>query len=230
MRKPRRRGSSPASTRRAPRRRQRDPFIVTRADGYIGVMIDDLVTRGVDRALPHVHLARRVSADAARRQCRPAADAAWASRPVASGGARADAFAAKARSARPTARRCSSALTLTPDEAAKAGLAVNRDGRRRSAFELLAIRRSSSRGSAAIWPEIGRLDARIAAQLAVDARYAVYLEAPGDRHRRLPQGRGDRHSRRLRFRGHRRALQRAAPKARARRGPRASARRRGSTA
>ena len=35
----------------------RDPFIVTRADGYLGVMIDDLVTRGVDRALPHVHVA-----------------------------------------------------------------------------------------------------------------------------------------------------------------------------
>ncbi len=40
-------------------------------------MIDDLVTRGVDRAVPHVHLPRRVPADAARRQCRPAPDAAW---------------------------------------------------------------------------------------------------------------------------------------------------------
>ncbi len=50
------------------------PFIVDRADGYLGVLIDDLVSLGRDRALSDVHLARRVSPLAPRRQCRPAAD------------------------------------------------------------------------------------------------------------------------------------------------------------
>ena len=50
-----------------------DPFVLDRAQAYIGVLIDDLVTRGV-RALSHVHLAGRISPDAAGRQCRPAPD------------------------------------------------------------------------------------------------------------------------------------------------------------
>ena len=52
------------------------PFIVDRADGYLGVLIDDLVSLGRDRALSDVHVPRRVSPLAARRQCRPAPDSA----------------------------------------------------------------------------------------------------------------------------------------------------------
>jgi tRNA uridine 5-carboxymethylaminomethyl modification enzyme len=66
-------------------------------------------------------------------------------------------------------------LTLTPDEAAKAGLTVKRDGRRRSAFELLSYPDIDLPRLARIWPEIGSMDETIAAQLNVDARYAVYI-------------------------------------------------------
>ena len=65
---------------------------------------------------------------------------------------------------------------LTPDEAAKHGLTINRDGRKRSAFELLSYPDVDVARLAPIWPEIGRLDAAIAEQLAVDARYAVYVK------------------------------------------------------
>ncbi len=66
--------------------------------------------------------------------------------------------------------------TLTPNEAARHGLSLNRDGQRRSAFELLAypeIGWSQVRG---IWPELSAIDPVISAHLEIDAKYDVYLE------------------------------------------------------
>jgi tRNA uridine 5-carboxymethylaminomethyl modification enzyme len=54
-------------------------------------------------------------------------------------------------------------------------LSVNRDGRKRSAFDLLSYPEIDIARLARIWPEIGQIDFAIAHQLAVDARYAVYL-------------------------------------------------------
>ncbi len=67
-------------------------------------------------------------------------------------------------------------LALTPDEAAKFGLSINRDGRKRSAFDLLSYPEVDVARLTAIWPEIARIDRDIAEQLAVDARYAVYVK------------------------------------------------------
>ena len=67
-------------------------------------------------------------------------------------------------------------LALTPTEAGRHGLEVNRDGRRRSAFELLAYQGIDLARISAIWPEIGMLAPDVAAQLEVDARYAAYVE------------------------------------------------------
>ena len=66
-------------------------------------------------------------------------------------------------------------LALTPTEAGRAGLDINRDGRRRSAFELLAHPGIDMARIGAIWPEIASLEPKIAAQLEVDARYASYV-------------------------------------------------------
>jgi tRNA uridine 5-carboxymethylaminomethyl modification enzyme len=66
-------------------------------------------------------------------------------------------------------------LSLTPDRAAKAGLSINRDGRKRSAFALLSYPEIDIARLSGIWPEIGQIESTIANQLAVDARYAVYL-------------------------------------------------------
>ena len=67
-------------------------------------------------------------------------------------------------------------LTLTPDQGAKFGLTINRDGRKRSAFELLAYPDVDMGTLEHIWPELRGINPQIAAQIAVDARYAVYVK------------------------------------------------------
>jgi tRNA uridine 5-carboxymethylaminomethyl modification enzyme len=74
------------------------------------------------------------------------------------------------------AKRLAKSLTLTPNEAAQHGLALNRDGQRRSAFELLAYPEVGWREVRAIWPELSAIDESIAVHLEIDARYDVYLK------------------------------------------------------
>jgi tRNA uridine 5-carboxymethylaminomethyl modification enzyme len=149
-------------------------FSVSRADGYLGVMIDDLVTRGVTE--PYRMFTSRAEyrltlrADNADQRLTPLGLAIGCV-----GRARADAFAAKSQKLADGAALLA-ALAVTPDEAARSGLAINRDGRKRSAFELLSYPGVDVARLAAIWPEIGSLDPTIAEQLAVDARYAVYVK------------------------------------------------------
>jgi tRNA uridine 5-carboxymethylaminomethyl modification enzyme len=73
------------------------------------------------------------------------------------------------------ARGMAETLTLTPNEAARHGLALRQDGHRRSAFELLSYPDIGAGDLARIWPRLGELNGKIAAQLEIDAKYAVYL-------------------------------------------------------
>ena len=149
-------------------------FSITRADGYLGVMIDDLVTRGVTE--PYRMFTSRAEyrltlrADNADQRLTPLGVAAGCV-----GSTRGAVFAAKAKRLEQGEALLRS-LMLTPDQAAKSGLSINRDGRKRSAFELLSYPDVDVARLAAIWPEIGRLESEIAEQLAVDARYAVYVK------------------------------------------------------
>jgi tRNA uridine 5-carboxymethylaminomethyl modification enzyme len=149
-------------------------FSITRADGYLGVMIDDLVTRGVTE--PYRMFTSRAEyrltlrADNADQRLTPLGGAVGCV-----GSARSAAFAAKAKQLEQGEALLRS-LMLTPDEAAKSGLSINRDGRKRSAFELLSYPDVDVARLTTIWPEIGRLDSEMAEQLAVDARYAVYVK------------------------------------------------------
>jgi tRNA uridine 5-carboxymethylaminomethyl modification enzyme len=67
-------------------------------------------------------------------------------------------------------------LTLTPSEARKYGLKLNFDGQRRNAYELLSYPDIEFEQLAAIWPELHTLEAPIADQIQIEAKYAVYLD------------------------------------------------------
>ena len=68
------------------------------------------------------------------------------------------------------------ALSATPPQLARAGIAVNQDGVSRSAIDLLALPGIDLRGLARIWPELREIADDTAAQIEIDAKYAGYLE------------------------------------------------------
>jgi len=151
----------------------REPFAVSRTDGYIGVMIDDLITRGVSEPYrmftSRAEFRLKLRADNADQRLTAAGIALGCV-----GAQRQAHFEAKAK-ALGDGFDLLSQLSMTPTEAVRHGLSVNRDGRRRTAFELLSFPDISLDRLISVWPQISNLEPRIATQLEVDARYAAYL-------------------------------------------------------
>jgi tRNA uridine 5-carboxymethylaminomethyl modification enzyme len=149
------------------------PVLFDRAEAYLGVMIDDLVTRGVSE--PYRMFTSRAEYRLTLRADN--ADQRLTGRGVALGcvgPSRAECYRGK-MVALEAARHLARSLNLTPNEAARHGLALRRDGQRRSAFDILSYPDVSISDLARIWPAFGELDAKIAEQLEIDAKYHVYL-------------------------------------------------------
>ncbi|MEK9725465.1 MAG: tRNA uridine-5-carboxymethylaminomethyl(34) synthesis enzyme MnmG, partial [Rhodospirillaceae bacterium] len=150
-----------------------DAFRLDRAEAYMGVLIDDLVTLGTREPYrmftSRAEYRLRLRADNADQRLTPLGVAAGCV-----GSPRADAFAAKA-AALTAARRRMEALALSPNALAAQGLAVNQDGVKRSAYELLAYPEVGFDRLRDIWPELGAVAPGIAEQLEIEATYQGYL-------------------------------------------------------
>ncbi|MFN8948277.1 MAG: tRNA uridine-5-carboxymethylaminomethyl(34) synthesis enzyme MnmG [Alphaproteobacteria bacterium] len=145
-----------------------------RASSYIGVMIDDLVTRGVTE--PYRMFTSRAEyrltlrADNADQRLTPMGLDLGCIGPV-----RRDAFAGKLE-ALEQARARLTERSITPSAAERHGLSLNRDGARRSALELLSYPQAGPEAVLRIWPELAGIRPAILEQLAADSLYAGYLE------------------------------------------------------
>ncbi len=150
------------------------PVILDRAAAYIGVLIDDLVTKGVTE--PYRMFTSRAEyrltlrADNADQRLTTIGERAGCIGPK-----RSAAFSEKMgrlEQARTTMR----SLNMTPNEAQKHGLSVRLDGVRRTAMDLLSLPEVDLPALAGIWPEIGSFASDVIEQLEIDSQYAGYLD------------------------------------------------------
>lgn len=150
------------------------PHIFSRTDSYIGVMIDDLINRGVTEPY-RMFTSRaefRLSLRADNADMRLTALGIELGLVGRDRSSRFSAYVEAINSGRDQLR----ALSLTPNEAARHGLHLNRDGQRRSAYEILSHPDMEISRLAQIWEELSNLSPKVAAALEIEAGYAVYMD------------------------------------------------------
>lgn len=170
-----------------------DPKIFSRTDSYIGVLIDDLTSRGVSE--PYRMFTSRAEyrltlrADNADLRLTP-----WAIETGLAKGERVARYRAWEREINALRNQLKD-LTITSNAANRHGLKVNQDGTHRTAYELLSYAENDIARLSLIWPELKSVHASVAEPIEIEASYAVYLERQNrdiliqkkEEHRTIPE-------------------------------------------
>ncbi len=152
----------------------RDPVLFSRRESYIGVLIDDLVTRGVEE--PYRMFTSRAEyrlslrADNADQRLTPIAEKLGIL-----SSERTCSFAAKMDRLR-VGKELLESIDVTPQQGIAHGLNLNQDGKRRSGADLLGFPEFDISDLLSLSPELGDLDEGTAKQLEIEAGYAVYVD------------------------------------------------------
>jgi tRNA uridine 5-carboxymethylaminomethyl modification enzyme len=150
------------------------PFTLDRSQAYIGVMIDDLITRGTTEpyrmftSRAEYRLTLRAD-NADQRLTQMGVEIGCV------GSERAEVFAEKMRTLTET-RKLASSLKATPNKLAEYGLKINADGIRRSALELLSYPDIGIEQLKVVWPELSATSFEVAEQLEIEGKYSGYVE------------------------------------------------------
>ena len=153
---------------------RQDAVVLDRATAYTGVLIDDLITKGVTE--PYRMFTSRAEyrltlrADNADQRLTTLGEQAGCV-----GSQRSAAFADKRRRLN-QAREQMKNLTLTPNQAQRHGIAIKSDGARRSGAQLLSLPDVRLENLARIWPELAGFAPDVIEQLEIDAQYTGYLD------------------------------------------------------
>lgn len=149
-------------------------FTLSRAEAYIGVLADDLTSRGATE--PYRMFTSRAEYRLTLRADN--ADQRLTDKAIALGccGQERIAFHMKKMAQLNEARNLFTSISATPSELARKGFAINQDGIRRSAFDLLAHPDMNAHKLSSLWPELAQFSANIIQQIEIDGLYAGYLD------------------------------------------------------